>query len=335
MPKVPIEISKERYLFRSSFVFDRLKSEGYFKLFLQVQKYDKSEGQHLDWELRNEWGISEGAWKVAQESKINPILLFLHPKVLSTCPEFLKYYRSVALLPQKGLKTISGVSNIENIEKGKSRPDKAQSDKLIKNINEVVSLIVTLSKSEIEGMMYATAGTKIDGSWRNQVGDEGERVIRTIIFDGLLAHGEISSLTSKGNTEKLTSKNVDLLRSNLGKGQTLNLTNGYSMIFSSEPDIELKDEKGETIGAVEIKAGIDPAGALERHGAMTKSFENVRAEYPDAFTILVAACITDEVQRLLMATTLVSMAFVITTITSNESEKRKFVNKVRSILKLC
>jgi hypothetical protein len=114
-----------------------------------------------------------------------------------------------------------------------------------------------------------------------------------------------------------------------------NIENGRSRPNKLQSDLELKDARGETVGAVEIKAGIDPAGALERHGAMTKSFENVRAEYPNAFTILVAACIADEVQRRLMATTLVSMSFVVTTITSSESEKRKFVNKLRSILKLC
>lgn len=339
MPKVPIEISKEQYLLKSTFVYNRLRSEGYFKLFFQVQKFLKSEEQHLDWNDRKEWGISEEAWKNIQVTDISPALIFLHPKVLTTCPEFLKYYRSVALLPQKGLKTISGVSNVEKIESGKGRPNKEQTGKLVNSINNVASLIVNLStsldKKEIEGMMYATAGTKIDGSWRNQIGAEGERVIRTIIFDGLASNGELSSVFYKGNTEKVTAKNINILRENLEENQTLNLTNGYSVVFSSEPDVEMKDEKGNTVGAIEIKSGIDPAGALERLGAMLKSFENTLAEYPNAVTILIASCITDEVQKRLMASMVVRATYVTTSITASESEKRKFVNKVRSILKLC
>jgi hypothetical protein len=184
-------------------------------------------------------------------------------------------------------------------------------------------------------MMYATVGTKIDGSWRNQIGAEGERVIRTIIFDGLIAQNEVSSIFCKGNTEKVTAKSIDDIRNNLEENQTLNLTNGYSIIFSSEPDVELKNEKGDTVGVIEIKSGIDPAAALERLGAMLKSFENTLAEFPSAVTILVASCITDEVQKRLMASMVVRSTYITTTITASESEKRKFVNKVRSILKLC
>ena len=338
MPKVPFEITKEQYLLKSSFFYNRLRSEGYFKLFAQVQKYVTSEEQHLEWTERASWSISDDAWESLKKVGISPALVFLHPKVLSTCPEFLKYYRSIAMLPQKGLKAISGVSSIEIIEKGKST-NKQQTEKLLKSINEVMSLVVMLStginKREIEGMMYATAGTKIDGSWRNQIGNEGERVIRTIIFDGLVANDEISSVTIKGNTEKVSSKNLDSLKDNLEENQTLNLVNGYTVKFSSEPDVEMKDKNGKTVGVIEIKAGLDPAAALERLGAMLKSFENTLDEYPDAITILVASCITDESQTRLLASMHVRQIYVTSTITANDGMKRKFVNKIRTILKLC
>lgn len=339
MPKVPFEIMKEQYLLKSSFFYNRLRSEGYFKLFTQVQKYVISEEQHLDWTERRLWSIGDDAWQLLMKDGISPALVFLHPKVLSTCPEFLKYYRSIAMLPQKGLKAISGVSNVEKIESGTGSPNKLQTEKLLRSINEVMSLIVMLStginKREIEGMMYATAGTKIDGSWRNQIGNEGERVIRTIIFDGLVANDEISSVTIKGNTEKITSENLDSLKDNLEENQTLNLVNGYTVKFSSEPDVEMKDKNGKTVGVIEIKAGLDPAAALERLGAMLKSFENTLDEYPDAVTILVASCLTDESQTRLLASMHVRQIYVTSAITANEGAKRKFVNKIRTILKLC
>lgn len=339
MPKVPAEVTKEQYLLRSSFFYNRLRSEGFFKLFMQVQKYLKSEGERLEWTNRGEWGVSEDAWQLIQGTNIPVALVFMHPKVLTTCPEFLRYYRSVAMIPQKGLTAVSGVSSSEKIENGQSGVSKSQTERLVRTINEFTSLMVNLStglnKNELEGMMYATAGVKIDGSWRNQIGNEGERVIRTILFDGLVANDEVSSVTCRGNTVEVTPKTVNRIREGLEEDQTLNLINGYSMKYSSEPDVEMKDENGDTVGIIEIKSGIDPAGALERLGAMLKSFENTLAEYPSAATILVASCITDEVQKRLNASMIVRSTYVTTSITSSASEKRKFVNKIRSLLKLC
>ena len=243
------------------------------------------------------------------------------------------------MIPQKGLAAVSGVSSLEKIESGRSGVNKSQTERLVKTINEFTSLMVNLStglnKNELEGMMYATAGVKIDGSWRNQIGNEGERVIRTILFDGLVANDEVSSVTCRGNTQEVTPKTINRIREGLEEDQTLNLMNGYSVKYSSEPDVEMKDEKGDTVGVIEIKSGIDPAGALERLGAMLKSFENTLAEYPSAATILVASCITDEVQKRLNASMIVRSTYVTTNITSSASEKRKFVNKIRSLLKLC
>ncbi|MBQ9190142.1 MAG: XcyI family restriction endonuclease [Bacteroidaceae bacterium] len=339
MPKVPAEVTKEQYLLRSTFFYNRLRSEGFFNLFMQVQKYLKAEGNRLEWTNRGEWGVSEDAWQLIQGTNIPVALLFMHPKVLTTSPEFLKYYRSVAMIPQKGLAAVSGVSSLEKIESGRSGVNKSQTERLVKTINEFTSLMVNLStglnKNELEGMMYATAGVKIDGSWRNQIGNEGERVIRTILFDGLVANDEVSSVTCRGNTQEVTPKTINRIREGLEEDQTLNLMNGYSVKYSSEPDVEMKDEKGDTVGVIEIKSGIDPAGALERLGAMLKSFENTLAEYPSAATILVASCITDEVQKRLNASMIVRSTYVTTNITSSASEKRKFVNKIRSLLKLC
>ena len=91
---------------------------------------------------------------------------------------------------------------------------------------------------------------------------------------------------------------------------------------------------GAIVGIIEIKSGLDPAGALERLGAMFKSFENTLAEYPDAVTILVASCITKEVDKRLNASMSVRQRYLTTDITSSEAEKRKFVNRLRVIMQL-
>ncbi len=340
MPNIPESVIKEQYLLKSTFFYNKLKSNGYFKLFAKVRKLAKIEGEKLCWDNRADWNIGADAWNILQKNSISPMLAFVHPKVLKLNPEFLKYYRSVAMIPQKGFKTLAHVSNIEAIESGRLDSNKLSNEtitRLVRTINEVVSLVVQLAlginEREIEGMMFATAGTNIDGSWRNQIGTEGERVIRNIILNGLLANKEVTSLVDKSNDVTEIDK-ADFLLENIEAIKTVNLVNGYSVYFSSEPDVTMYDSNGNIVGIIEIKSGLDPAGALERLGAMFKSFENTLAEYPNATTILVASCITDEMENRLSTSMTVRQKYITANITSRDSEKKKFVNRLRVIMKL-
>ena len=339
MAKVPESVVKESYFLRSTFTYNRLRSEGYFELFMKISKFARVEGEKLNWDDRSKWSIGEEAWEILKTNKIAPMMVFLHPKVLQLNPSFLKYYRSVALMPQKGLTTLTGVSSVSKIEEGKveaGRMAQTHIEKLVNTINETMSLLVTLAsdinEKKIEGMMYATAGVKIDGSWRNQIGAEGERVIRKIIFNELFAHNEISSVENKKDV--LTEIAQWDANGDIDDVKKLHLINGYSILFSSEPDVTMYNDAGAIVGIIEIKSGLDPAGALERLGAMFKSFENTLAEYPDAVTILVASCITKEVDKRLNASMSVRQRYLTTDITSSEAEKRKFVNRLRVIMQL-
>ena len=53
------------------------------------------------------------------------------------------------------------------------------------------------------------------------------------------------------------------------------------MVYGSEPDIKFEslthEGKWEIVSTVEIKSGTDPAGALERLGAIQKSFDQTPA----------------------------------------------------------
>ena len=342
MPRVPYEVTKESYLLKSTFFYNKLHTNGYFELYMQIQSLCRLEGKKLNWLQYADWHISNTAWESLKANNIDPMLVFVHPKVLQLNPSFLKYYRSIAMLPQKGLKAISGVSNVERIESGKIEGGTLSNEtikKLVFSINEVLSLVIALSSSisenEIQGMMYATAGTNIDGSWRNSIGNEGERVIRTIILRELMNQKDISSICDRQNKMKsITDINEHEILESLENIRVINLINGFSILFSSEPDITLYDDSGTIVGAVEIKAGLDPAGALERLGAMLKSFENTLAEYPRAVTILVASCITDEVETRISASMSVRQKYITTQITSSETNQRKFANSIRRILKL-
>ena len=339
---VPESVKKEQYLLKSTFFYNKLTSNGYFDLFEQIQRLASVEGSTLDWSNRGNWSISPDAWDIIAANQLSPMLVFAHPKIIKLYPTFLKYYRSIAMVPQKGLKALSHISIIDEIEEGTvdvTRFPQARVEQLISILNEFISLVINLSsginESEIQGMMYATAGTNIDGAWRNQIGNEGERVIRSIIFKELDKLHEIVSVADK-DSNIILRQDLDVQRclTDISNIKTLNLINGYSVYFSSEPDVTLFASDGTIAGVIEIKAGLDPAGALERLGAIFKSFENTLAEYPSAVTILVISCITDEVRKRLDAATVVRQTFVTTNITASDSEKRKFVNRLRVVMKL-
>ena len=313
MPTIPIEILKESYQLRSTFFYSKLRSHDYFNLFALIQNLSSIEGSKLNWSQREQWKISDTAWSVLEANKLPPMIVFAHPKILQLHPSFLKYYRGVSMLSQKGLQTITGVASVKRIESGMVSPGTLKSEiigKLISSINEVISLVVSLSveinENKIQGMMFATAGVTIDGSWRNAVGIEGERVIRSIVLRELVRHNEVSSISDKQNrTTPMNEIDLSGILEVIDNARSVNLVNGYSLLFGSEPDVTMLNDSGDIVGAMEIKAGLDPAGALERLGAIFKSFENTLAEYPDAVTILVASCITDEVESRLGSTMLV------------------------------
>ncbi len=69
------------------------------------------------------------------------------------------------------------------------------------------------------------------------------------------------------------------------------------MVYGSEPDIKFESRTGgdwHTIATVEIKSGTDPAGALERLGAIQKSFEQTP---PRSRNFAVLGVVTPEMRR--------------------------------------
>jgi XcyI restriction endonuclease len=114
--------------------------------------------------------------------------------------------------------------------------------------------------------------------------------------------------------------------------RAINLTNQTSILFSSEPDISLLDKQGSTVGVIEVKGGADPAGALERYGAAKKSFEESRRNNAQVKTILVASCITSEVQTRIQQDPTISLYFNLTEILSNPTISNQFMQNIFSLL---
>ena len=138
-----------------------------------------------------------------------------------------------------------------------------------------------------------------------------------------LEENELKAVTLKtGETIDAECIDAKWLDAKTAEVQSASFTNGLTALFASEPDITIVSPDGKTAAGVEIKAGLDPAGALKQHGAMRKSFDKILGAAPNAETILIAACITEEVASRLQATRDVSQTYILTDIINNNGGKR-------------
>jgi hypothetical protein len=324
VPKVPIEVTAEQYELKATFVSNKLDKSRFVGLLERSGEELSVIAHGLDWQNRANFGVNENAFADAQDKNLDAARYFCHPNALLINPQLLSYFRCISTFSQKGLATVSGVSSAAKIENTAKPITPNQAMRLSIAINANLSAIYAVSfptDEKMKAIMYATAGSTIDGSWRNAIGVEGERVIRALFLKEALKFNEIVSVTSKSakllEAKNLSNEWLDIHTNDL---QSVLFSNGAVAQFASEPDITLVNPDGAVTAGIEIKAGIDPAGALERLGAMMKSFEKILLGSPDADTILVATCITDEVAARL-AKTGRNRTFILTDIIHNRKNR--------------
>ncbi len=255
--------------------------------------------------------ISEQAWKVIVDSSIDPKRVFAHPKLLQEYPQTSQYYRGIALLPQKRVADIAvPVSSWENGTR-KSPIGDEQSRKVARLYNAVISSIIegTTNWTLENGYrnMIANMGIGLDGTFRNIIGQDAEKLVKTRIKNWLKSEGLI-------------------LRED-DSGTQFDLPRGYWMRFGAEPDVLLQhrtESKSEDVATIEIKGGKDPAGALERLGAMQKSFE---ATPPNCVNFLVVGVVTAEMRSRLDAMGVVKV-FLLDDLAHDGEPWTRFLNEV-------
>ncbi len=105
------------------------------------------------------------------------------------------------------------------------------------------------------------------------------------------------------------------------------LRGNVKMRFGSEPDVSF--ERGnELLAIIEIKCGVDPAGALERYGAATKSFQNAVQASPQCRNFYLGAVFTPELNRRISRDRLVEKPFNIVEILDRPEARNRFFNEV-------
>ena len=257
---------------RSKILSERIRQRTDVKLRRLVDEFSGV----LDYARIEDLMISRSAWEHVTGSGIEPRQVFAHPELLQKHPEASLYYRGLALLPQKRMRA-AGAPDVKNWEsRSLARPVTRESAMAVCRLyNSVISSIIegTAEWTMENGYrnIMSNVGITLDGMFRNIIGQDAEQLIKTKIEDWLREQGLIEE--RKGQDAFVLSSNV-------------------TMIYGSEPDI-LFVRAERHAATIEIKGGKDPAGALERLGAMQKSFDATPAGCQN---ILIAGVVTPQMQ---------------------------------------
>ncbi|XZF60615.1 MAG: XcyI family restriction endonuclease [Gloeotrichia echinulata DVL01] len=336
------EANRINYRLRSTFFYRKLKE--YNTLSFRTRINALLPVQHLyTWEGRTSWGIGEDAFTcINQHPTLQLIQVFCHPRLIREHSTLLAYYRNIAALSQKAVSYLVKI-NVKKMEAdavNRYPLTENQALELSRLFNEHISLIIdssinNITEEELYGILLASTGSQIDGSWRNAIGEEAEKVVQRLIIKEAEERNLLAAFIPRMNTgvELYNPDRVEEQIGNIECYRGVMLANHTSILFSNEPDISLLNNQGATVGIIEVKGGADPAGALERYGAAKKSFEEGLRRNSDVRTILVASCITSEVDNRIKTDSTISAYFNLTEILSENSRQYdQFVQEVFSLL---
>jgi XcyI restriction endonuclease len=332
------EANRINYRLRSTFFYRKLKEyktlslKGKIEALLPVSNL-------YSWEERVNWNIGEDAFTyINQHSSLQLIQVFCHPRLIREYSQLIAYYRNIAALSQKGVSNLVGINvkKIETDEENLYSLTENAALSLSQLFNEHISLIIdssieSFSQEELYAIMLASTGAQIDGSWRNAIGEEAEKVVQRLVVKEVKERNLLATFIPRIGTkvEIYNPNQADEQIGNIEKYRGITLTNFTSVLFSSEPDISLLNNQGSTVCAIEVKGGTDPAGALERYGAAKKSFEEAIRGNPDVKTILLTSCITSEVETRITNDSTISCYFNLTDILSeNSTESKRFFEEI-------
>lgn len=268
--------------------------------------------------------IDKEVWDyVVKEKHYDPKIVFCHPDILQHNPITSLYYRGVSGLSIKAARAYFGA--VEGLEKGKkkSRLNKDKALKMAQTYNTFISSIIKNSTDwTLENghrTIIATLGITLDGVMRNKIGAIAEERVRTLILERVIEQELSEKPISK--KEYADEQLPRLLR----------LKENIVMEFSSEPDVCFRkelDDSQELLVVIEIKGGIDPAGALERYGAATKSFQHAIKASSRCKNFYLAAVYTPEIERRIKEDCLVEKHFDIIRILEDSEIREQFFDEL-------
>lgn len=333
-----IEAHKINYRLRSTFFYRKLQEYKTLDFPITIKQLTPLD-KHYNWDKFKEWGISESSFDILNKSDLDLIQVFAHPKLIREHPHLIGYYRNVAVISQKATKYMCNIDPKRFEEVRKTDITETQASCLSLLFNEHISLIVdsafgNFQENEIHGLLFASTGAQIDGSWRNSIGEEAERIVQTMLSQEIIKRNLLEAFIMRvnGNIETPDEATIENIIKNIKEVKGLMLTNQKSILFSSEPDLTIVDKSGKSQMVIEVKGGTDPAGALERYGAAKKSFEHSLKENNRVKTCLIASCITNEVEERIKTDKTISKYFNLTNLLTDDLYKTKFLNYILQMI---
>jgi hypothetical protein len=310
------EYTEELRLIKSLLIVTSLQK----KTDLKAIKIIKDFPGKLIWKPLNNLLIDLEVWRyVVKKQKYDPKLVFCHPDILLYKPITSLYYRGLCGLSLKAVRDYFGA--VDSLEAGNPRA-RISKKKALKMACTYNTFVCSIIKNSIDWTLengyrtiIATLGITIDGVMRNAVGKIAEKRIRTLIVDWLIDHDLI--IQPKLSKEDIieTIPRIIILRDNI------------IIEFSTEPDISfLRDNI--LMAVIEIKGGIDPAGALERYGAATKSFQHSVSVSPRCKNFYLGAVFTSELERRINEDRLVERTFNIIEILDKPQVREDFFKEL-------
>lgn len=302
------------YVARAKLFYSVLKSKNIEKLFAQVEKCSI---KGILWDIEK-LGISKEAFIVTKKASIPPHMIFCHPEILNKCPNLVEYYRSLTALSQKGLSQILS-GKLPKVRKG---DNKERFQLIAATLNKVISSVIIdtedFSFSIAKDALIAEIGSEIQGTWVNIIGQGAAKAVEEIIQEyaqekEFIASTEKKDITVKGKKQK----QIHLV-----------LNNNWRIIFSSEPDIAIRDNKDKLKVAIEIKGSMDKAGAQTRLGEAKKSFAKAKSENAHCLTIYLASCFTEAVLAQLKTDREIDTYFNLIDILADEKKKQEFLEEL-------
>ncbi len=182
------ETQRINYRLRSTFFYRKLKE--YSTLSFPLRISELAQVEHLySWSGCTDWGIGEDAFAyVCGNENLQLIEVFCHPRLIREHSTLVAYYRNIAVLSQKAVRNLVNV-DVKRVEtNGENRYPLTENQawQLAHLFNEHISLIIdssieSLTKEELHGILLTSTGAQIDGSWRNAIGEEAEKVVQRLL----------------------------------------------------------------------------------------------------------------------------------------------------------
>jgi hypothetical protein len=308
-----------------------LRSEFYLRRAIEYAKawhptgVPASQRKRLDWRDPSCFGISSEAWARVIAARLDPALVFCHPDLAAEHSECLGYYARAACISGKGLARLCSIADTAKPDTHRSKAPVILNRHVSTLIESERRFLAPAIRSRLQLMSY---GAEVNGSWRNQVGRIGAEVVQKVLMEWLSQHGVLDSvLDDKGRKLRWPTRKPVAPR-------TVVLSNGFRIRFGSEPDIAIRDADGVLQVAIEVKAGLDSAGAQERYGACKKSFDKAFDENKAVQTIYLASSLTGSVLKSIARDRIVREHYDLAKILSDEDGREHFLQRLAWLMHL-